>query len=659
MKTRGATQMFKFIMVLLLTASPAFAAQQTINNGETFLQVRTKINENFTELYDRPATAAELESLLDDYYGNTNWRTQDGYEANTDNQSLSFSSPNLSISGGNSVDLSSLESANELTPDELAAVNGASSPNAGNVFATMTDVNSAGGGDLLSTNNLSDLTDANAARTNLGLGTAAATDSTAYATAAQGATADTALQPADMTTHTAAADPHPGYMLKSNIGTSANNYIQLDSNGDLPFAIGFTAPPGTGNLAVTDDTLEELAVAVDGLATGGTDDQTAAEVPITDSGGYFTGTDVEAALQEIGAAGTGGATAMNDLTDADTATTAPSSGDVLKWDGTNWTPGTDNTAAGAGYTATPPTYSDEACTPGQYAFNTTTGFVCVASGDWNTFSLTDWNNPTSTAGTLAFSPTSWDAADGTEGDTTATQTVTLTATGDVTLSGISLGGSNYFSNAGTGSCTTSSVLSDSSCTIDLAFAYTTAGTYSDTLTVTSNATDSPETASLGSTVVSAGGLTCTDLANITRDDYWNFGYDNMAQAIKYGGGCAIDKVGILIEPIGNITVHVEIWTTADKSLGTQIGGDSDSRDFNYSGTYTMEDFTWSSNNPTPTGDYFIHVAVSAGTASDLKWGSASGGTAYEDTNYDMWRGNDGSVAEISGDVDAGFTVTYQ
>lgn len=33
---------------------------------------------------------------------------------------------------------------------------------------------------------------------------------------------------------------------------------------------------------------------------GGTDDQTAAEVPITDAGGYYTGTDVEAALQEVG-----------------------------------------------------------------------------------------------------------------------------------------------------------------------------------------------------------------------------------------------------------------------------------------------------------------------------------------------------------------------
>lgn len=34
---------------------------------------------------------------------------------------------------------------------------------------------------------------------------------------------------------------------------------------------------------------------------GGTDDQTASEVPISDSGDYFTGTDVEGALQEVGA----------------------------------------------------------------------------------------------------------------------------------------------------------------------------------------------------------------------------------------------------------------------------------------------------------------------------------------------------------------------
>jgi len=49
-------------------------------------------------------------------------------------------------------------------------------------------------GALIATNNLSDLDNVTSARTNLGLGTAATTASTDYATAAQGALADSALQ---------------------------------------------------------------------------------------------------------------------------------------------------------------------------------------------------------------------------------------------------------------------------------------------------------------------------------------------------------------------------------------------------------------------------------------------------------------------------------
>jgi hypothetical protein len=58
----------------------------------------------------------------------------------------------------------------------------------------------AGTGDLLSTANLSDLADIPTARTNLGLGTAATTDATDYATSAQGTLADSALQSADIDT---------------------------------------------------------------------------------------------------------------------------------------------------------------------------------------------------------------------------------------------------------------------------------------------------------------------------------------------------------------------------------------------------------------------------------------------------------------------------
>lgn len=52
-------------------------------------------------------------------------------------------------------------------------------------------------GALIAANNLSDVVNVTAARTNLGLGTAATTASTDYATAAQGALADSAIQPSD------------------------------------------------------------------------------------------------------------------------------------------------------------------------------------------------------------------------------------------------------------------------------------------------------------------------------------------------------------------------------------------------------------------------------------------------------------------------------
>ena len=70
-------------------------------------------------------------------------------------------------------------------------------------------------------NNLSDLASASTARSNLGLGTAATTASSAYATAAQGALADSALQ-------------------SSAIGTTVQAY-----DADLTTWAGKTAPTGT------------------------------------------------------------------------------------------------------------------------------------------------------------------------------------------------------------------------------------------------------------------------------------------------------------------------------------------------------------------------------------------------------------------------------
>jgi len=80
-------------------------------------------------------------------------------------------------------------------------------------------------------------------------------------------------------------------------------------------------------------------------------------------------------------------TAINGLSDVDTVSTPPTTGDVLKWNGTNWVPGTDATTGGAGTDA-----------------DTLDGFDSAYFLDYNNFSntpvvpgpqvQTDWNATT-------------------------------------------------------------------------------------------------------------------------------------------------------------------------------------------------------------------------------------------------------------------------
>lgn len=133
--------------------------------------------------------------------------------------------------------------------------------------------------------------------------------------------------------------PTLGTSAQYNVGTGANNIVQLNASGELPFTLDVGDLTDTGNLL-----------------------------------------------------GGGGASELNDLTDV-TISGTPTTGQILKFNGTVWAPGSDATAEGAGYVSTPPTYSDEACTAGQYALSESYRFDCVASGNWNRTALTDWSNP--------------------------------------------------------------------------------------------------------------------------------------------------------------------------------------------------------------------------------------------------------------------------
>ena len=104
-------------------------------------------------------------------------------------------------------------------------------------------------GALLTTNNLSDLTNATSARTNLGLGTAATTASTDYATAAQGTLADSAVQPNDS----------PTFAGLTVDGTDTEVLITEDSEGSATLRFADTQADPAQSYAIEYDTSSNKA----------------------------------------------------------------------------------------------------------------------------------------------------------------------------------------------------------------------------------------------------------------------------------------------------------------------------------------------------------------------------------------------------------------
>lgn len=208
------------LLWLLLAANPAFATQQTLNNGETFGTIRGKVNSNFAEMYDHKADTNNPHSVtksqvglsyvdnckqnfgvsataptvntdssigycigspytttggaryvaLDVTVGAAVWEKRNpltdaeqsklagiaaGAEVNVNpdwnavsGDAQILNKPSIPQSGVDFDPVGTDNSTDELTADELAAVQGAATPSAVNVFATMDDVASAGGGDI-------------------------------------------------------------------------------------------------------------------------------------------------------------------------------------------------------------------------------------------------------------------------------------------------------------------------------------------------------------------------------------------------------------------------------------------------------------------------------------------------------------------------------
>lgn len=130
---------------------------------------------------------------------------------------------------------------------------------------------------------------ASGARTNLGLGTAATTDASAYATAAQGAKADSATQPSDLGT---AAAEDVGYFATAAQGTLADSAVQP---GDLATVAtsgsynDLTDKPSAGSGTVTS---VDMTVPT-GLAVSGTPVTTTGTLAVTYATGYSIPTDTK------------------------------------------------------------------------------------------------------------------------------------------------------------------------------------------------------------------------------------------------------------------------------------------------------------------------------------------------------------------------------
>jgi hypothetical protein len=365
---------------------------------------------------------------------------------------------------------------------------------------------------------------ASGARTNLGLGTAATTDASAYATAAQGALADSATQPGDLATVATSGDyddlsnkptvPTDLDSLTDVVITSATNGQSLQYNGTN----WVNGSAGSGSVTSVDMTVPT------GLAVSGNPVTTSGTLAVTYATGYAIPTTAK-------------------QTEWDTAYT-----DRLKWDGgsTGLNASTGRTSLGLGTAATTAATDYATAAQGAKADSalqsyTETDPVYVASSWYGTTNnSTNWN-------TAYTDRLKWDG-----GSTGLTASTGRTSLGATTVGG------NLFTLTDPSAVTFVRLNADNTVSALSASDFRTAigaGTSSTTGTVTSVDMSVPTGLSVsGNPVTSSGTLAVTftagySIPTTTKQTNWDtaYGWGNHATA-----GYALDSA--VVKLTGDQTV---------------------------------------------------------------------------------------------------------
>jgi hypothetical protein len=219
----------------------------------------------------------------------------------------------------------------------------------------------------------------------------------------------------------------------------------IHSNNRFAMNKALAAQGFVGNLTGNADTATALATArnISGVSFDGTANITLNTSAITENTNlYYTNARADARIA---------AASIDDLSDVDTTTATPSSGEVLKWNGTNWAPATDSSGGGAvngfqtvAISGQSSVVADSTTDTLNFAAGTGIQLTTNAGTDTVTITSTATGSVTEAFKTIAVSGQSNVVAD------SATDTLTLVAGNNMTLTTSAGGDTITFASSGSG-----------------------------------------------------------------------------------------------------------------------------------------------------------------------------------------------------------------